>query len=69
MKKLVLLSSLSFTGGLSDNKKIIDASQSEAPKTEAAAPKTDGKAPATAPATPVEWKLNAPASSKTTQCQ
>ena len=49
---LVLLSSLSFTGGLSDNKKIIDASQSEAPKTEAAAPKTDGKAPATAPATP-----------------
>jgi preprotein translocase subunit SecG len=49
---LVLLSSLSFTGGLSDNKKIIDASQSEAPKTEAAAPKTDGKAPAAAPATP-----------------
>ena len=48
---LVLLSSLSFTVGLSDNKKIIDASQSEAPKTEAAAPKTDGKAPATAPAT------------------
>jgi preprotein translocase subunit SecG len=49
---LVLLSSLSFTGGLNDNKKIIDASQSEAPKTEAAAPKTDGKAPAAAPATP-----------------
>jgi preprotein translocase subunit SecG len=30
---LVLLSSLSFTGSLSDNNKIIDASQSAAPKT------------------------------------
>ena len=52
---LVLLSSLSFTGTLSDNKKIIDASQSEAPKTETpAATKTDGKAPATATATPAK---------------
>jgi len=50
---LVLLSSLSFTGSLSDNKKIIDASQSEAPKTETpATTKTDGKVPT--PATPVK---------------
>ena len=45
---LVLLSSLSFTGTLSDNNKIIDASQSAAPKatekTTPAAPK-----PAAAP--------------------
>ncbi len=52
---LVLLSSLSFTGTLNDNKKIIDASQSEAPKTETpAAPKTDGKAPVATPATPAK---------------
>jgi preprotein translocase subunit SecG len=47
---LVLLSSLSFSGGLSGEKKIIDASQSEAPKTEAAAPKTGEKAPVSTPA-------------------
>jgi len=51
---LILLSGLSFSSGSGDNKKIIDASQSEAPKTETpvAAPKTVGKTPATAPATP-----------------
>jgi len=52
---LILLSSLSFSGGSGDNKKIIDASQSEAPKTETpAAPKADEKAPATTPVAPVK---------------
>jgi preprotein translocase subunit SecG len=50
---LVLLSSLSFTGTLNDNKKIIDASQSEAPKKETpSAPKTDEKTPTSAPVAP-----------------
>ncbi|RAR71558.1 preprotein translocase subunit SecG [Flavobacterium aciduliphilum] len=51
---LVLLSSLSFTGSLNDNKKIIDSSQSEAKKTETAAPKTSST-PA-APASKTEKK-------------
>ena len=55
---LILLSSLSFSGSLSDNKKVIDPAQSSAPKADdktkpAATPaKPAATKPATAPATP-----------------
>lgn len=61
---LIMLSSLSFTGSLSDNdSKIIDQTEGAAPQTAApaatkeVAPKTE----ATAPATPVETPATVPA--------
>ena len=47
---LVLLSSLSFTGSLSDNKKIIDPAQSSGPKAD------DKAKPAATPAKPAATK-------------
>ena len=65
---LIMLSSLSFTGSLSDNEsKIIDQTETAAPKTAApatakpAATETAPKTEATAPATPAETPAAEPA--------
>jgi len=66
---LIMLSSLSFTGSLSDNEsKIIDQTETAAPKTAAPAPATPAaatetapKTETTAPATPAETPATEPA--------